>query len=67
MWINYLVQEPQYTKSGRWWRAPIKEEKTSLISADTSKQYIENQEWCFIGGSYYEGKIYLCKKPICIH
>ena len=61
---SFLIEEEHYTKSGRWWRAPVEPEKLSSITADNAKQFIESLDWCFIGGSYYDGKIQIAKKPI---
>ena len=66
-WIKYLIEEPQLTKSGRWWRALIGKNEENKISVNTSKSYIENQGWCFIGGSYFDGEVHKKERPICIH
>ena len=49
-WLVYLIEEPHYSNSGRWWRAKL---ATSAITLESSKGYIESQDWCFIGGSFH--------------
>ena len=63
-WLKFLIEEEHYTKSGRWWRAPVEPEKLSSITAENAKQFIESLDWCFVGGSYYDGKIQIEKRPI---
>ncbi|MBU2983979.1 hypothetical protein KO528_01330 [Saccharophagus degradans] len=49
-WVKYLIEEPHYSNSGRWWRAISSE---PALSADIAKEYIQSREWCFIGGSFH--------------
>ena len=59
-WVKYLIEEPHYSQSGRWWRAKI---TNYSINLDNSRKYIENQKQCFIGGSFYRhaGKLFIGK------
>ncbi len=66
MWVNYLIEEPHYTRSGRWWRAPLKEDNFPGLTSANAKAYIEAQEWCFVGGSYHDGPIQKQTKPIAV-
>ena len=67
-WVKYLIEEPHHTKSGRWWRAPISNEDSLTLTAENALEYVERQEWCLAGGSYYEGVYpgcdHKCVKPI---
>jgi hypothetical protein len=49
-WLKYLIEEPHYSNSGRWWRAILNE---SSVNAEMAKDYIQSREWCFLGGSFY--------------
>jgi hypothetical protein len=63
-WLKYLIEEEHYSKSGRWWRIPIKNINNKKLTVKDAKSFIESAEWCFIGGSYYEGKISKITAPI---
>ena len=66
VWVNYLIEEPHYTKSGRWWRAEIQSSDFGYLKIENVKSYIESQESCFVGGSFYELGIHRQSKPIYI-
>lgn len=63
-WLKYLIEEEHYTKSGRWWRAPIDSSIVNILTAENSKELIESLDWCFVGGSYYDGNIHKEERPI---
>jgi hypothetical protein len=63
-WIKLFIEEEHYRKSGRWWRAPVNAKELKTISVESSKKFIESLDWCFVGGSYYDGKIRKEKRPI---
>ncbi len=65
-WVNYLIEQEQYTKAGRWWRAPVDVEHANGLTALNAKEYLESLEWCFTGGSFYDGLIHKKSKPITI-
>lgn len=49
-WLEYLIEEEHYTKSGRWWRTPIEGNYFNNLTALNAKEYLELSEWCFVGG-----------------
>ena len=67
MWLVYLIEEPHYTKSGRWWRVPITPLERINFQPQAARQFIESKDWCYIGGSFYgspgqkkTGRIVVC-------
>jgi hypothetical protein len=54
MWIKYLIEEPHLSRSGRWWRVQVSPEQRHKISPAHVKEFIEEQPWCFVGGSFFE-------------
>jgi hypothetical protein len=54
VWLNYLVEEPHYSRSGRWWRVAVPREQRIAISAKTAREFIQQQDEGFVGGSYFE-------------
>ncbi len=54
VWLNYLIEEPQFSRSGRWWRVPLPPEQSDRLSANAARQFLEQQPWCFVGGSFFE-------------
>ncbi|MDD5285970.1 MAG: hypothetical protein PHD54_08930 [Desulfuromonadaceae bacterium] len=63
-WLKYLVEEPHYSRSGRWWRVPVQSDQIAIISAETARAFIERQPWCFVGGSYFDSTGHLVRAPI---
>ena len=60
-WLVYLLEEPHYTKSGRWWRIKVTNEE---YTKETVKEIIESKEWCFVGGSFYDSQGKKVNAPI---
>ncbi len=65
-WLKFLIEEPHYSNSGRWWRTEIVPSKISGLTIEKAKEYIEEQEECFAGGSFYAKGIHKMIKPICV-
>ena len=63
-WLKYLLEEPHYSKSGRWWRVPIQNELPPIGTAAEAKLFIEGQSWCFVGGSFFESTGHIVQSPI---
>jgi hypothetical protein len=63
-WLMYLIEEPHYSRSGRWWRVEIKEKNTNAVSAATARQYIERSAAGFAGGSYFNSQGHAITAPI---
>jgi hypothetical protein len=55
-WLRYLLEQPEFSKSGRWWRVPIDSSNAETIEADDARSYIEQQVEGFVGGSYFESR-----------
>ncbi|MDH3647023.1 MAG: hypothetical protein OER80_09640 [Gammaproteobacteria bacterium] len=63
-WLVYYIDQPHHTNSGRWWRVKIAAKDLDGFSADMAKSYIEDQEWCLVGGSYYDQGTQRIEGPI---
>lgn len=63
-WLHYLIEQPQYKNAGRWWKLKISAEDADGLSADMARSFIEDQDWCFVGGSYYDQGEHIVKRPI---
>lgn len=53
LWLHYHVEYEAFSRSGRWFRAPIRDEKLAEITPETAVRYIEEQEWHIRGGSHF--------------
>jgi len=51
-WINYLVENEAFTRSGRWYRG-ILENGQGKIKPENVETYLENLDWYIFGGSYF--------------
>ena len=66
-WVVYLIEWPHFSKSTRWYRAPVRDDEILALCTKNAKDYIERQEWCFAGGDFYrERGIHKKTKPITI-
>jgi hypothetical protein len=63
-WLKYLIEQPQYTKAGRYWEVKISAEDADGFTADMARSFIKDQDWCFVGGSYYDQGRHIVKRPI---
>jgi hypothetical protein len=43
LWLKLLIDEPHYSKSGRWWRVVLSAENAETLAARDVRQYIEQQ------------------------
>lgn len=65
-WLKYLIEEPHYTNSGRWWRIRISKGELKAITVENAKEYIMSQDTCFVGGSFYKQGIHKQERPIIV-
>lgn len=59
IWLVYLIEEPHYGRSGRWWRVVVPPERRGDITLDNARAFIEAQSSGFVGGSFFDstGKV----------
>jgi hypothetical protein len=53
-WIKYLYENEAFSKSGRWFRAVLADNWRYSISSESVIAYLEQLDWYYYGGSYYE-------------
>jgi hypothetical protein len=53
LWLHYRVEYEGFSRSGRWGMALISEATASITAPETAADYIDQQPWCVIGGSYW--------------
>jgi hypothetical protein len=63
-WIHYSWEMEAFSRSGRWYRGLISEEHARTLTPGNAASLLESLEWYFVGGSYYEGKIYRSSGPL---
>ena len=66
IWLNYLIEEPQYSNSGRWWRMEVTQTEAATLNIANVRDFIEQQDSCFAGGSFYNQGVHKKAKPICV-
>ena len=66
LWLVYLIEEEHYSRSGRWWRAPISREQRDALTPAAARQFIERSPWCFVGGSFHDSTGYRANAPIAV-
>ena len=63
-WLNYQIEEPHYTRSGRWWRVSIPEASRSNVHAQNARAFVEEQATGFVGGCYFSSSGHEVTAPI---
>ena len=64
IWLKYFVEEPQYSRSGRWWRVEVVAGDASALSAATAREYVERSAAGFAGGSFFGSQGHAIVAPI---
>ncbi len=52
-WLTYLIEQPHYSRSGRWWRVAVPTGGAASVTTATAREFIEAQRECIVGGSYF--------------
>lgn len=65
-WLNYHIDEPQYRRSGRWWRVETTAADARALSADAARAFIEHAPAGFAGGSYFDSQGHAVTAPITV-
>jgi hypothetical protein len=52
-WLQYLIEEEGFSKSGRWYRVPLSDEEAASVRPATAVQLLSHRSWHFRGGSYF--------------
>lgn len=52
-WLRYLIEEPHYSRSGRWWQVAVPTDRAAAVTAAMAREFIEAQGEGFVGGSYF--------------
>lgn len=52
-WLRYFVAYEAFPRSGRWYRGLITDEMVGRVTPETAVSLLENLEWRFCGGSYF--------------
>lgn len=56
-WLHYFVEYEHLKGSGRWYLGLITPEQAQTLQPQEAVAYLEKLEWCFHGGSYFEGRV----------
>jgi hypothetical protein len=63
-WLKYLIEEPHFSQSGRWWRVVVPSEKQTTMTALSAKAFVQQQQEGFAGGSYFRSTGHKVSAPI---
>lgn len=65
-WLRYFYENEAFTKSGRWYLAPISNQIRNEVNAENAKDTLESMPVYWLGGSYYNGLITQASGPIAL-
>jgi hypothetical protein len=54
-WLRYLYELEGFSKSGRWHLGLIANPTFATLDASRCRQTLEQLDWYFFGGSYFDG------------
>ncbi len=54
VWLRFFIEYESFSRSGRWYRAPIPPERLSEVTAESAISVLNSLEPRFAGGSYYD-------------
>jgi hypothetical protein len=63
-WLHYQWEMEAFSHSGRWYRGLISREQAQTVTPENAALLLQGLEWYFVGGSYYQGKIYRSSGPL---
>jgi hypothetical protein len=52
-WLQYFVEYPHRTASGRWYRGIVPDSLVTSINPDNAIETLESLDWWLCGGSYF--------------
>ncbi len=64
VWLTYLIEEPQHSRSGRWWRVEVSPECRAQVSLATAREFVERQPTGYVGGSFFNSSGHAITGPI---
>jgi len=64
IWLRYFIEEPHYSRSGRWWRVKISVEDKPSVSTTTARTFVERSAAGFAGGSFFNSQGHAVTAPI---
>lgn len=64
-WLKYLIEEPYYTKAGRWWQVEVK--PGIEVTPKNAKVIVEAQRDGFAGGSRFNSTGFAVHAPIRVY
>lgn len=58
-WLQYFIEYPAFTSSGRWCRAPVTEDDLRELTSDAVLGFVAHRPRYLYGGSYFNstGKV----------
>ncbi|MDX2213082.1 MAG: hypothetical protein SFY66_07310 [Oculatellaceae cyanobacterium bins.114] len=57
LWLRYFYENEAFTRSGRWYLAPLPPHEYTKLRREDAKKWLENMPWYYCGGSYFDGKV----------
>src|SRR6266508_5812796 len=55
-WLRYVYEVEAFTGSGRWCLGAITPEQFTALTVEQAKTTMENLDWYYYDGSYYQGR-----------
>lgn len=67
IWLNYLIEEPERSRSGRWWLVTVPPTEVETLTAKNARSFIQQQKAGFVGGSHFNSRGKRIFAPIHVH
>lgn len=53
-WLRYFFEQEAFSKSGRWYRAPVSAAEAASVTETTALTLMARGSWHFYGGSFFD-------------
>lgn len=55
-WLRYFYEIEAFSRSGRWYLGALSAAQLARFTVDNARELLEELDWYFYGGSYFDGK-----------
>jgi hypothetical protein len=55
-WLKYFYEVEAFARSGRWYLGTLSVNQSSIVTLENAKHVLEELDWFYYGGSYFDGR-----------
>lgn len=66
-WLRYHYEVEAFRGSGRWYLGAVEGSDAATLKAEGARAALEDLEWYYYGGSYFDGRVGRSSGPIMLN